>query len=61
MQLVQEQMQRRLIAPSLAAEGEQFRLPRWFRWLVRRRLVRLLLAHFIGLGVPRVRVKVEAS
>ncbi|WP_322480339.1 FAD-dependent oxidoreductase, partial [Thermogemmatispora sp.] len=52
MQLVQEQMQRRLIAPSLAAEGEQFRLPRWFRWLVRRRLVRLLLAHFIGLGVP---------
>ncbi|GER84048.1 monooxygenase [Thermogemmatispora aurantia] len=56
MQRVQEQIQRRIIASSLAKEGERFRLPAWFRWLVRRRLARLLLAYFIGLGIPRVRV-----
>ncbi|MBX5458831.1 MAG: FAD-dependent oxidoreductase [Thermogemmatispora sp.] len=58
MQRVQEQLQKRVLVPGLLKEEKPFHLPAWFRWLLRRRLVRLLLAHFIGLGIPRVRVAV---
>jgi 2-polyprenyl-6-methoxyphenol hydroxylase-like FAD-dependent oxidoreductase len=55
MQIAQTQIQRHILATD--GGHVQPHIPSWFRFLIRRRLVRAILARFIGLGIRRVRVE----
>ncbi|MFI4968704.1 MAG: FAD-dependent oxidoreductase [Lysobacterales bacterium] len=59
-QFLQTTIQRRVIAPALAAAGGPPNAPAFLRWLLRFHAVRAIPAHVVGLGFRRDRARFGA-